>query len=164
MLVATVAVLVSVLLSSLARAEHKAQDLRCLNNLKQLGVALRMFADEHQDRLPEAEPLPALPIDPAHRLPRLCDLLAPHLGYLTNAMPTTHTVLRCPSDKAHRFEHNGSSYEWNALYSGRPIEHPRRSRNPPREAPLIFDYDNVHTGATNDSKNVLFADFHVDTL
>jgi prepilin-type N-terminal cleavage/methylation domain-containing protein/prepilin-type processing-associated H-X9-DG protein len=162
--IAIIAVLAGLLLPSLARAKDKAKDIMCVNNLKQLGVAVRMFADENGGKLPEVEPLPSLPLDPAKPLPRLCDLLAPHLGYLTNALPTVHTVLRCPKDDARRFEQNGTSYEWNANYSGRPVDNPRRSQNPISDAPLLHDYDNVHSGSTNGAKNVLFADFHVDKL
>jgi prepilin-type N-terminal cleavage/methylation domain-containing protein len=162
--IAIIATLAGLMLPSLARAKEKAKDLACVNNLKQIGVALRMFADENGGKLPEPEPLPSLPVDPANPRPRICDLLAPHLGYLTNALPTVHSVYRCPMDDARRFELNGASYEWNANYSGRPLDSPRRSQNPISDAPLMFDYDNVHSGSTNGSKNVLFADFHIDKL
>jgi hypothetical protein len=110
--------------------------LACLNNLKQLGVAVRMFSDENEGKLPLAEQLPTQPgTNPP--LPRICDLLAPQLSYNTNAMPQQNTVFRCPDDNAQRFEQNGSSYEWNNWYGGRPVDSPRHSQNPISDAFLM---------------------------
>jgi prepilin-type N-terminal cleavage/methylation domain-containing protein len=162
--IAIIAILASLLLPALARAKDKAKDVACVNNLKQQAVAVRMYADENDGMLPTAEPLPSLPMDPASPLPRICDLLAPHLGYDTNALPTLQTVFRCPKDSVKRFDQNGSSYEWNASYSGRPVDSPRRSQNPISDAPLMYDYENFHAGKTNGVKTVLFADFHVGRL
>jgi prepilin-type N-terminal cleavage/methylation domain-containing protein/prepilin-type processing-associated H-X9-DG protein len=162
--IAIIAVLAGLLLPTLARAKDKAKDIACVSNLKQIAIALRMFSDENDAKLPTAEQMPAVPLDPANPLPRICDLLAPYLGYNTNALPTVQTVFRCPKDTVGRFEQNGSSYEWNAWYNGRPVDSPRTSQNPISEALLMYDYENFHGGRTNGSKNVLFADFHVSRL
>src|SRR4051812_3400599 len=53
--IAIIAILASLLLPSLARAKGKAQSIKCINNLKQLGIALRIWTDEHEDRYPEAD-------------------------------------------------------------------------------------------------------------
>jgi prepilin-type N-terminal cleavage/methylation domain-containing protein/prepilin-type processing-associated H-X9-DG protein len=158
--IAIIAILASLLLPAVARSKAKARDISCINNLKQLGIAVRMYADENDGKLPMAEPLPSVPGTPP--LPRICDLLAPHLGYYTNALPEQQTVLRCPDDKARRFEENGSSYEWNNWYGGRPVDSPRRSGNPIGEAFLMYDYENFH--ALGAGKNVLYADFHVASV
>jgi len=161
--IAIIGILAGLLLPTLSRAKDKSKDIACVNNLKQLGIAVRMYADENDGKLPEAEPLPAM-ADPTNSLPRICDLLAPHLGYVTNALPTVQTVFRCPKDNVGRFEQNGSSYEWNANYNGRPVDSPRRSQNPIGDAPLMYDYENWHGGGTNGTKNILFADYHVSKL
>jgi prepilin-type N-terminal cleavage/methylation domain-containing protein len=49
--IAIIAILAAMLLPSLAKAKAKAQSIRCVNNLKQLGLANRMYADEFNDRL-----------------------------------------------------------------------------------------------------------------
>jgi prepilin-type N-terminal cleavage/methylation domain-containing protein/prepilin-type processing-associated H-X9-DG protein len=162
--IAIIAILAGLLLPSLARAKGKAKDITCVNNLKQLGIAVRMYSDDNEGNLPTAEALPTVPMDPANPLPRICDLLATHLGYNTNALPQAQTVFRCPKDNVGRFEKNGSSYEWNANYNGRPVDSPRRSQNPTGDALLMYDYENFHAGSTNGTKNVLFADFHVGRL
>jgi prepilin-type N-terminal cleavage/methylation domain-containing protein len=92
--IAIIAILASLLLPAMARAKDKAHDTRCVNNLKQLGIAVVMYADESDGFLPSAETLIEAPIDPAKPLPRICDVLAPQ-GYSTNAMPTNKTVFRC---------------------------------------------------------------------
>jgi len=47
--IAIIAILAAMLLPALAKAKAKAQNIRCVNNLKQLGVAGRMYADENTD-------------------------------------------------------------------------------------------------------------------
>ena len=161
---AKIGVLASLMLPALARAKDKAKDITCANNLKQFGIALRTFADENEGKLPTAEQLPSAPADPANPLPRISDLLASQLGYNTNAMPQSQTVFRCPKDNTKRFEQNGSSYEWNSTYSGRPVENPRHSTRPVSEAALMYDYENFHLSSSGGIKNVLFGDGHVGKL
>lgn len=47
--IAIIAILAAMLLPALARAKAKAQNITCVNNLKQLGLACRMYADEFTD-------------------------------------------------------------------------------------------------------------------
>jgi prepilin-type N-terminal cleavage/methylation domain-containing protein len=162
--IAIIAILAGLLLPTLGRAKEKGRSIACVNNLKQLGVALNLYADENDGKLPTAEQVPSMPLDPANPLPRICDLLAPHLGYATNALPKVMTVFRCPKDNVGRFEQNGSSYEWNSWYNGRPAHNPRTSQNPVSDALLMYDYENFHGASTNGTKNVLFADYHVAKL
>ena len=77
-------------------------------------------------------------------------------------MPQVQTVFRCPNDNAKRFTENGSSYEWDNWYGGRPVDSPRRSQNPISEAFLMYDYENFHSSGLG--KNVLYADFHVASI
>ena len=159
--IAIIAVLAGLLLPALGRAKGKAKDITCVNNLKQLGIAVRMFSDDNEGKLPLAEQLPSLPsTNPP--LPRICDLLAPQLSYNTNAMPQQNTVFRCPNDDAKRFGQNGSSYERNNWYGGRPVDSPRHSQNPISDAFLMYDYENFHSQGAG--KNVLYADFHVASI
>jgi len=50
--IAIIAILASMLLPALAKAKQKGQSTVCLNDLKQVGLAMLMFADEHDDMIP----------------------------------------------------------------------------------------------------------------
>jgi len=163
--------LASLLMPALARAKAKGKDTACLNNLKQLGLAVTMYADENKGFLPDAEPLPSEPLDPSNPMPRICDVIAPQLG-LGNSTNSS-TVFRCPMDNQRRFETEGSSYEWNYVYSGKKLDDLKfgyrfRGGIPTEKAMLMFDYENFHLGRngsnTNgqtNTKNILYGDGHV---
>lgn len=52
--IAIIGILAALLLPALAVAKEKARRIKCLNNLKQQFLALRMYADQSNDRLPDA--------------------------------------------------------------------------------------------------------------
>ncbi len=49
-----IAILASLLLPALAGAKERAQDTTCLNNLRQIGIGMRLYQDDHQTRFPPA--------------------------------------------------------------------------------------------------------------
>jgi prepilin-type processing-associated H-X9-DG protein/prepilin-type N-terminal cleavage/methylation domain-containing protein len=49
--IAIIAVLASILLPALARAKEKARAIQCLNNLKQIGVATLLYAQDNEGRV-----------------------------------------------------------------------------------------------------------------
>lgn len=156
--IAIIGVLAALMLPALGRAKDKALDTRCLNNLKQIGIAIYLYAEDHEGRLPAADPIAASPVDPANPLPRICDVLAHYLSYDTNQMPRGLSVFRCPKDRFGYFEREGSSYQWEYLMNNRPLA------NRGEKTALMYDYENWHAGGTNGSKYVFFADGHVSKL
>src|ERR1041385_114786 len=47
--IAIIGILASMLLPSLAKAKEKAHTISCVNNLKQLGLAMQMYGDDNGD-------------------------------------------------------------------------------------------------------------------
>src|SRR5690606_16668228 len=147
----------------------------CLNNLRQLGIATRIYADDNQDRLPVAEILPTLPIDPQHPLSRIRDVLGSYVRETGGADTNQATVSRCPADDTGRFAAEGSSYEWNADLNGRRIDETRTDGAflllergnpsggvtnfvlvfPPGTTPMLFDYAPFHPRRPRAGRNAV---------
>lgn len=190
--IAILGILAGLLLPTLGRSKAKAFNAACVSNLRQLGIATRLYADDNQERLPSAEILPSLPVDPQRPLPRICDVLAGYVGRTggtnANANPPSNApsaaIFRCRADRKGRFATEGSSYEWNAELNGHRMDETRTDSAflllkpgdfsggvtnfvqmfPPAKTPLLLDYDGFHPRPPRLGKNVLFMDGHVAAL
>src|SRR5438034_1063265 len=52
--IAIIAILAALLLPALSRAKEQARRITCLNNLRQLGLAMRMYLDDFHEAFPAA--------------------------------------------------------------------------------------------------------------
>jgi prepilin-type N-terminal cleavage/methylation domain-containing protein/prepilin-type processing-associated H-X9-DG protein len=186
--IAIIGILASLILPALGRSKDQARNTVCVNQLRQLGVATRVYADDNNNILPSAELLPTEPVDPAKPLPRICDVLGPEVGK-ANGGTNSPLVFKCPADDEKRFETEGSSYEWNIELNGHRIDETSSANMvfyfvgvnttngqttqtngtihltfDPTVTPLFTDYDDFHPRSTASGKNVVFMDGHVTAL
>jgi type II secretory pathway pseudopilin PulG len=109
--IAIIGVLASLLLPALARAKRSARSASCLNNLHQIGLALDLYVQESNDRLPCCAQLPSVNTN----LPSITTVLGPYLK--------TKAVFQCPEDRI-LFPVEQTSYEWNMYLNGASYSHP----------------------------------------
>src|ERR1700712_122989 len=50
--IAIIAILAALLLPSLSKAKERARRIKCLNNMRQLGIAIAGYAGDNKERLP----------------------------------------------------------------------------------------------------------------
>ncbi len=159
--VAIIAILAALLLPSLGRAKRSARATACLSQLRQMGVALELYVQEHEDRLPYC---PMLPSSDTNLTP-IMTVLQPYLK--------KPEIWRCPEDEA-IFPREQTSYEWNAFLNGASYTQPE-TWSPVTHSivqtifggrantPLLGDAGTFHAlGSSGLGKNALFFDGRVE--
>ena len=127
--IAIIAILAAMLLPALAAAKRKAQKINCTNNLKQVGLAFRIWEGDNNDRYPMSVSTsqggaqdylshssggvtPTAP--PGNKL-------APGMAYMVMSNElSTAKILFCPSDNIHSGA--ATNFSWYELlgYPGNP--------------------------------------------
>ncbi|MEI8291325.1 MAG: prepilin-type N-terminal cleavage/methylation domain-containing protein [Verrucomicrobiota bacterium] len=158
--IAIIALLTALLLPVLGRTKESARATVCLSNLRQIGIALQIYVQENNNKLPMLRDVPTNPVEAATNFfPAIHKVLAPHLGN-TN-------VLRCPSDSQRYFELTGSSYSWNSLLNGEDADHlvVFNIKFSAQEIPVVYDKEDFHKArGANKAVNYLYADGHIKNL
>jgi prepilin-type N-terminal cleavage/methylation domain-containing protein len=154
--VAIIAVLAALLLPAFGRAKESGRGTACLSNLRQVGIALQLYVQENNNRLPFMRD---------RSLTTTNELPSPEM-VLSNQLGNTN-VLRCPSDRQELFEKTGSSYSWNNLLNGQDAEHlsVMGLKFDPHQIPLMFDKEKFHIArGPSKAQNFLYADGHIKNL
>ena len=101
--IAIIAILAGMLLPALAKAKAKAQKIKYMSNLKNIGLGFRIFATDNGDLYPMAVPDAQGGSASAADLRRGATLVYRHFLSLSNELQTPKIVL-CPSDGLGRVE------------------------------------------------------------
>jgi hypothetical protein len=123
--------------------------VKCLSNLREIGVGLEFYLADHNDVFPEIEMGRS---SLTEEVPTLASVLASYLP--------EEKVFECPADHRH-FAESGSSYLWNSTQSGR---HKLQTsffgtENQPEKVPLVLDKEAFH--GDPEGVNMLYADYHI---
>jgi prepilin-type N-terminal cleavage/methylation domain-containing protein len=93
--IAIISVLASMLLPALAKAKAKAQKVKCVNNLRQIGLATTLYASDNLEVYPGPT---AVPGDPRPWVVYK-QLIRQYVGLSSTNKPATNDLIfRCPSD------------------------------------------------------------------
>jgi prepilin-type N-terminal cleavage/methylation domain-containing protein len=114
--IAIIAILAAMLLPALSQAKQKAQTVKCLNNLRQWGLAFNMYSQDNQDYVPEEGDVshainwPGTPggtdnadyawyncVAPTINQKPLINLYGAFGNPKTPPLPGTSTIFSCPS-------------------------------------------------------------------
>ena len=159
--IAIMAILAALLLPVIIRSQEQGRSAACLSNLRQVGLALQMFVQDHDNKMPVIYDA----------------VVSTHASILTNSLATMDVmlsnhlgnvrVLRCPSDRKDLFGRTGSSYAWNSLINGQDADHlvVFEINFDPHHIPVAFDKEAFHRSVgAGRGVNYLYADGHIKNL
>ncbi|MGH8046431.1 MAG: type II secretion system protein [Chthoniobacterales bacterium] len=156
-----ISILIGLLVPNLKKYQGKADSVKCLNNLRQIGVAVNNYSADNDNHFPAIESMPTDEVysqaDNGEDPKPIYETLSPY--------GVTKDLLKCPTDLRtfNYFEKEGSSYQWRNIVddeiASAPKIYGRRGVRNPRTAWLLLatDYENIHSG----HGNRLYADGHV---
>jgi prepilin-type N-terminal cleavage/methylation domain-containing protein len=109
--IAIIAILAGLLLPALAKAKARAQRIKCVSNLKQIGLSFRMWSGDHDSKYPWA----VLPADDGTAGAATLDTFHHYLA-VSNELATPK-VLTCPSDAGKTLQSDWTKITDNASMS-----------------------------------------------
>jgi prepilin-type N-terminal cleavage/methylation domain-containing protein/prepilin-type processing-associated H-X9-DG protein len=177
--IAIIAILAAMLLPALGKSKEKAKATTCLNNLKQWGTALHLYANDHNDSLPpEGYGFPTTPqvnawyvqLPEQMKLPRYYDM-----PWRTNIQADVgNSVWICPSNPRRTdgqnlfhyclngFIDDGGFKKLNSILNATAVVYLFDSKNEPAIITSISRPGNfVHTNLHSGGAQFLFMDSHV---
>lgn len=161
--VVIVAVLIQLTSPAYKKVMEKARSAACGSNLRQLGLAAELAAQDNEGEYPYIENDPQNPVYTAENLPE--GVVPMTLLEALQDYGIQESFLKCSADlgRNNRFKSMGSSYEWRPMLDGEsvlaPMVYGRRGvrKVSPSRFRLLMDVDPVHRGR----QNAVYADGHV---
>jgi len=155
-----IGILASLLLPVVSKAKEAGRATACLSNLRQIGIALQLYVQDNNNRMPMMRDKPFdTNAPPTNTFPSVDVVLSNYLGSVK--------LLRCLSDRNQIYERTSSSYAWNSLLNGQDAEHLKLFNMDfdPHQIPVFFDKEAFHN-ARGEKKgvNYLYADGHIKNL
>jgi prepilin-type N-terminal cleavage/methylation domain-containing protein len=107
--IAIIAILAGLLLPALAKAKARAQRISCASNLRQIGLAFRMFGNDHQEKFPWH--IPFMPFEDGAANANAAGLIGNFPTYCQDNLVIFRSIsnelnnpkpLNCPSDSRSR--------------------------------------------------------------
>jgi prepilin-type N-terminal cleavage/methylation domain-containing protein len=170
--IAIIAVLATLLMPVTGKVMDSANELKCVNNLKQITLVIQTAATDNNGQFPQIENDPKNPIHKEE------DGKVWTLPELMKAKGASEQILQCPADLRAKLSHPkgatagmsyfasmGSSYEWLPYFEEENVNAPRIfSRFGPRNVPLrrvrlLMDY--AETGEAPHDRNADGSAMHV---
>jgi len=147
--------LVAISVPAVQMVMDRSAEAGCLNNLRQIGVALQSYAADHDGRLPR---LAAGRSFKSETAPVMDVVLLPYVS--------SEEVFQCPGDDRGLFEKSGSSYFWNYFPTIQEdgsvnlkisaLEFTLLQTKEHSKIPLVVDKEAFHRGGNH--ANALYAD------
>jgi len=164
-----IVILAAMLMPALQQAREKARQVSCMNNLRQMGIALAIYLSESSDLFPENG-----------------GTYRPYWWETLNEYIDNEEIFKCPSDRNWAYTREKLSYGYNyyGLCPSNPSLRDKKLGKIPNPSKRVFVADrnesskddigyspyvmNEHTnykisGRHNGFSNVLFVDGHVES-
>ena len=128
--IAIIAILAAILFPVFATAREAARKASCLSNMKQITLALRMYAQDYDERLFASGSLP-VENDPGYLTGRRPDgtnivrMIGGGLSWFTQPYIKNEQIFKCPSDTGQNFwGRNSTGWPWSkAVWWGKPTSY-----------------------------------------
>jgi prepilin-type N-terminal cleavage/methylation domain-containing protein/prepilin-type processing-associated H-X9-DG protein len=145
-----IALLISILLPSLAKARENANQVACLSNLRQIGTASVMYVSDNKGLLPVTPKTSFNALDAFYwRKAHVAEVGIRGVGPYLGLTPDNLAVMRCPSDTQWQDRQAANkwhfSYSYNIFMNGNKSQAAKRITQVKNSAEKVWMYEESDT-------------------